>query len=350
MADTPATPDVPAASSAAPAPVTPDVSLPSARVSSATPEQRHEWQLTGKLPDETPEPSTEAASSPDKPVEQAPALSADSQPAKPPKKNAETRQKELQDAIRAEAKRLADLREARAREEGRLEALRQSGKPQDVPDSSPAPDAEPRFTFPTFEQFVETHADASYEDYIDARTDARTQFTEARSKELEARTKRETELAQTVETFRKQFADDPALVTQIAPQVREITPTSLLPKGVAPNGLSELGERFLKSPVGLPLMRHFSSHPEDLQKFTQYGPDEFYMELGVLERELKAAGEKAAAPAAPPIQHTTNAPPPPVSLGTKGADPVDPVMAAYKRGDVAEYMRLQNERDLKARR
>jgi hypothetical protein len=353
VADTtaPVSPDVTTGTS----PVTAPVSAPKVeRITDPgqmSESQRADWKLTGNIPEKS---SSLAASTPAKPAEQAASTDATnpgaSETPKPPKNNAETRKQQLQESIRADAKRHADLRLAIAREEGRLEALRQ-GKNPDVPQaSSPAPADEPRFEFPTFDQFVEQHAEASYEDYIDARTDARSKFHEQRSQDLETRTKAETELATHVETFRKQFVDDPTLATQIAPVVREIIPTSLLPRGTKANGRSELGEKFLKSPVGLPLMRHFSSHPEDLQRFDAMGPEEFYGELAILERELKTASTKAAAPAAPPTNTITNAPTPPTVLGTKPTESADPIKAALARGDFDAYRDLKNKAEIAARR
>lgn len=305
-----------------------------------------EWKKTGKLPETS---STSAASSPAEPAAQAPASPAASHPATPTK-NADTRKAQLNAEIRAEAKRLNDLREARLREEGRLQALRQPQTDVTRPVSSP----EPADTIePTRAKPSEDEIGTKYENYaafVEDLTDWKVEQREARARVTEERTTRETELTKHVESFRKHFTDDPTLASQIAPAVRELTPSSLLPRGVRPNGMSEIAERFLKSPVGLPLMRHFSNHPEDLQRFAAYGPDEFYMELGVLERELKAASAQAPAPAVPPTKHTTSAPPPPTTLGARPAEPADPIQAALRRGDFATYRDLKNKAEIAGKR
>jgi hypothetical protein len=53
---------------------------------------------------------------------------------------------------------------------------------------------------------------------------------------------------------------------------------------------------------------------------------------------------------APVKRATTAAPAPATDLGGRHTDPGDPVMAALNRGDVGEYLRLANARDIRARR
>lgn len=357
MADN-ATPDVTAESSPAVAPESAPVSTGSAKpLDSLTSEQRHEWRLTGKLPDptdsatavDTPstQPEEQAASTDAKEIEPA------SEPGVPPKKNADTRKAELKAQIQAEAKRLREIREAVAREEGRLEALKpatQTDEPRAK--SSPAP-ADAGFTFPTFDQFLDKAPNASYEDYIDARADARYAFRETQQREAVERESRTKAFTEQVETFKGRLAEaekaDPEFKGSLSPEILSLRPSSYLHAHGEPiTPQSELAERFLKSPVGPQLMRHFSTHQEDYARFTSsLPPDEFYVELGKLEGRLD--GGQTAAPASAP-NYTTKAPKPPTTLGTRPTDGGDPIVAALARRDFAAFKAHENKRELAARR
>jgi hypothetical protein len=65
---------------------------------------------------------------------------------------------------------------------------------------------------------------------------------------------------------------------------------------------------------------------------------------------IEAGLATAAAKTIPVKRTTTAAPAPATDLSSRNAEPADAIMAALARGDVGEYTRLSNARDLKARR
>jgi hypothetical protein len=105
------------------------------------------------VPPEDQAASTDASSSPA------------SEPGKPHKGNAETRVKELL-AERARE------RERAERAERRLAELEAKAQPADAKPAESSPAAAPD-TFPTYDAYLTTHPDASYEQYLDERADFR---------------------------------------------------------------------------------------------------------------------------------------------------------------------------------
>lgn len=351
MAD-PATPDVtgasstPNAESITPAPVqTGDV------LERMTPEQRTDWKLTGKLPaSESLASSAEAPAA--QPVDQAASTDASepkaaSEPAKPTK-NADTRKAQLQAEIKAELARREQIRLEIAREEGRLAALRGSDPDAKSAKSSPAAEEPVAVTRPKpSEDEIGSKYD-SYAAFVEDLTEWKVEQREFQSQHKSQRAEQETQLKARVEKFREAVAADPEFVTKVHDRVKALVPSSMLPKGQPVNGQSELAERFLKSDVGVPLMRHFSDHPEDLDRIAGLHPDDFYIELGKLEAKL-SGGVPVPVPATP-TKHVSSAPTPPTTLGNRPADAGDPMKAALARGDFAAYRDLKNKAEIAARR
>jgi hypothetical protein len=287
-----------------------------------------------------------------------------SEPGAKPRKTAEDRKRELAAEIDDGLKRRAAIREEIAREEARLQSLRnpQQEKREDTPASPPAPAAE---KFPSYDAWLEKNADGSYEDYIDERAEFRVEQRWA-AKEREAQERAEHEKrAQTVQARDTQFSErlnkaieaEPDFLEKCSPDVLELRPFEYLTreadgrlrdpqtgKFVLP-GRAAVASEVLASDVAPQLMRHFSDHPEELQKLERLHPDALYKAFGALEYRLREGAAKPA-PAAPPRKTVTDAPDPGTTLGRRPAAAADEVASAVSRGDFASYEQQANRRDL----
>jgi hypothetical protein len=95
------------------------------------------------------------------------------------------------------------------------------------------------------------------------------------------------------------------------------------------------------------LMRHFSDHPEDLQRLSRLAPRELLREMGKLEATIEKPASAPAPPAAPP-KTVTDAPAPPPTLGSRPAVPNDDAEGAVARGDFKAYEEAANRREVGA--
>lgn len=73
-------------------------------------------------------------------------------------------------------------------------------------------------------------------------------------------------------------------------------------------------------------------------------------ELNKIRDSFTGKTAAAAAAATPAKRQTTTAPSPATDLGSRTAEPGDPIMAALARGDMETYTRLQNAAEIKERR
>lgn len=279
-----------------------------------------------------------AESSPAQPVEQAASTEVNADPASEtgkPRKNAETRVQELL----AERNQLREKAERAERLERELAELRRTAPQPDVKPavSSPAT-AE---TFPSYDTYLQQHPDASYEDYIDARADFRADLRLKTAREQEVRERQQQELTKAqkerAEGFRQRIeavkAQDPAFIDSLSADVKALKPFDALLPGEQPTAFNAIAEEILSSPVAPQLMRHFTDHPEDLQRLGAMTPTQLLKEMGKLEAKYA----DSAKPAPAPLKTVTDAPAPPTQLGTKPAAPADPVEAAVNSGDVAAF-------------
>lgn len=267
-----------------------------------------------------------------------------SEPGTPRKKNAESRIQELLAERAAERLRAERL-------ERELADLRQGRSEQRPPESRPAPVApDPQDPEPKIEDF---EADpAKYPDPYTAhqralaRWEARQEIRQEKALERQ-RVEQETatkSLQQRDESFQQRIKavsdTEPDFLEKLSDAVKyEITPSRFRrPDGSIsvvdkPSALNALGDRFLESPVGPQLMRHFSDHPEEIRRFAAMPPVQFFMEIGALEKGFA----QPAATQNPPPRTVTSAPEPPRVLGSKPAEPVNETDAAIKARDMEAY-------------
>lgn len=318
----------------------------SAMLESWTSEQRDEWFKTGETPpaavaDSAPAVEPEVPASTDASAQVA---SEPTAPAKP-QKNAETRIQEL--LAERHAERVA--REQAERKAAALEA--RLSQPKTPPaGSSPAP-AKPDLS--TYDAYLQSHPDATYEAFIEARVRGAIQAELAtREQQQRAQAERETltrAQQDRAEKFRAAITDatkaDPEFISKVSPEVLSLKPLSALLPGEQATVRHAIAEELLTSPVAPQLMRHFTDHPEVLSALeASPSPAALLKAFGKLEASLSHDA------ITPPTPQITTAPNPPTTLGRKPATPVDEAEAALKRGDFSAYEKAANAAELARRK
>lgn len=286
-------------------------------------------ERSGK-PLETPPADSSSA----EPVEQVASTDASTSPTSEVgnrRRNADTRVQELLTDRARE-------RERAERAERELAQLRQPAQPSDAKPAASSPAAAPA-TFPSYDAFLATHPDTSYEEYLDQRADFRADQTYRARKAEEQQAAERAQLSRTQQERATKFqeritavtATDPDFIARISPDVLALKPFDALLPGERPSALNAIAEELLSSPLAPQLMRHFTDHPEVLQSLSTLSPRELLREMGKLEASFPDAS------AAQPPTPVTGAPAPPTVLGTKPAAPANPADAAVASGDVAAY-------------
>jgi len=327
---------------------------------------RSHWRLTGELPTDTPStdpsPTSLPDSSPAEPAEQVASTEAQVPPASEPgtpttrKSNAESRKAELKAEIDAELARRATVRAEREAEERALADL----KAERLRLSVPAPQTPPAASspasgtpFPSYDQWVA--ADPSrgttldpYIDYLDARADARATATwEAKQRDAraqdEART-REQHRTQHVEAHKARFsaavAADPEFGSRVDPRLLEAVPIELLADGQTPTAINVIAQEILLSEQGPALMALLSATPSEFDRLLKApSMDVIVRGMGRLEASVSSV--------APTAKVVSSAPPPPITVGARGAV-VDDVESAGRSGDFRAYAAAMNRREIGA--
>lgn len=319
------------ADSSAPAPVVTAADHAVASNDVASFREARRAERSGK-PLETPPADSSSA----EPAEQAASTDASSAPASEAgtnrRRNADTRVQELL-TDRARERDRAD------RAERELAQFRQPAQPStDAPPAGSSPAAAPA-AFPSYDAYLATHPDTSYEEYLDQRADFRADQTYRARKAEEQQAAERAQLSRTQQERATKFqeritavtATDPDFIARISPDVLALKPFDALLPGERPSALNAIAEELLSSPLAPQLMRHFTDHPEVLQHLGTLSPRELLREMGKLEASFPDAN------AAVPLTPVTGAPAPPTVLGTKPAAPANPADAAVASGDVAAY-------------
>jgi hypothetical protein len=247
---------------------------------------------------------------------------------------------DIQDRLR----RRAELAQEIAREEGRLEALRQPTAPkQDARQAAPSTakageDHEPQLA--DFEADPAKYPDP-YTAYVRAvgRWEARSELREqeqARS-QREATERQQAARVERVTTFQQRVAEaataDPESVESIDQRLLTLKPLSNLGPGEVPNALNALAEAFVASDNPIGLMRYFSDNPAEVVRVGKLQPDQFYQAIGRIEAGLA----KSTPAAAVQPKQKTSAPPPPTTLGQRASESGDPLENAVKRKDFTAF-------------
>ena len=306
---------------------------------------------------DTPKPSEAPATTPAEPAAHAEDQAAKgAEPAKP--KGKEKRLPQLDADIQERLKRRAEIQREIDREEGRLEALRQSREPKDVKPAASSPAQPVGDGRPKLEDF---EADpARYPDPFMAYTEALAEWKADQvytRKELERRAAEQVErehqtITEKLTTFQQRFTEamaaDPELYESIDPRIRALKPLSTLSPAERQNAnpLNALAEVFITAEDPIGLMRYFSDQPDEVLRVCRLQPDQFYQALGRIAASLPSAGTSRPAAAAPAAPARTSAPPPPTTLGSRVTESGDPLENAVNRKDFGAYQREKRRRKM----
>lgn len=285
------------------------------------------------------------------PVEQATSTDVSAEPASEPGAPSTGKGKGIEKRTQQLDTEIQDLREKlKIRAELRNELARTERPPKDdaKADSSPATVAK----FADYAEWLQQHPDATYEDYLDARTDHRWAEQERVKAERAHAEAARTQLTGRAQSFRDRLNAavqaepdffehiSPEVATQLTPLVefQQTHPNQPIPARVV------IAEEIIGSPVGPQLMRHFSDHPQELQALlgsTDYTA--IVRAIGKLEARLEAPPSSTGTP--PPVP-VTKAPPPPPSAGKRTAAVTDERRSAVERGDFDAFNRAETAREL----
>lgn len=285
---------------------------------------------------------------------------ADSSPATPEKRTDKRATENRVPDLLAER---AQLRLENERLQRELAQHRQPAPPPDARPAAPSPAKAPTITYPpelsSYDTYLAKQPDASYEDYMDARADFRTdqreQQRDASRREQDERSQVDSSIRARDQAYAERMAKvrdaDPQFLETVSEDVKRLKPFEAFERNehglrdpgtgqyVKP-GYPAIAEEILSSSDPYALMRHFSDHPQELHRMAGLHPRQLLKEMGALERSLTKS-DTPATPATPPAKTVTDAPPPPTYLGTRPAPPVNPVEAAVAADDVAAYRKAR---------
>jgi len=318
---------------------------PSDRLARMSPAETAEWRQSGTVPgteapvsahgdgdggDVVEDHSAEPPASSAAPVAVDPAASAAGKALNRQKQTAQQR--------------INDLARDKYRLEGELKSLRdslssRSAAAAEVPPVAPpsAPASRADGDAPQEEDF------ASYRDFVDARADYRIRLAQQADRAERAQQQGRQQLsdvAKAHDTRVEAFAAAHPDYLDVITQQTAVMPTPLLAEAV------------LHSELAPEIAYHLNTHLDEYRALLALAPGPLLKALGKLEARLEAAAPASAAAttAASTPQHVTRAPAPPVTLGSRPAEPADDVERAGARRDVGAYIRTMNAREAAARR
>lgn len=297
-------------------------------LSNLTDKQYADWRLTGEIP---------AEAQAEKKAEEK--VSADEKAAPAKKEKApgsmgygELRAKiaELEAKIAAgEKPKAAD--EAAAKKEAKTETRAKKPTPNDVTENG-----EPRF--------------ATYEDYVDALTDWKTDeklaaFKSEASKESEAKAK-DAEIAQVNKQIEEMWK---AKVNEARKKYADFDEFALN-KDLPVKAGSVVDAWCLDSEIGAEILYHFGKNPKELDKINAMSPFAAAREMTRLEDKLSSssAGASEVKKAIEEVK-ATRTPPPAREVGGRGTAAVDEVSKAVADDDVRGYINSANRREIASR-
>ena len=328
-------------------PSSPALETPSAPTSAPdlgamSPDERSHWRLTGEFP--SAKDSSEAASTPAEPAEQAASTDASSTPASEPgtpKKNAATRIQQL-------------LEENKLLKE-RLESAPRESRPAPAVDeraaSSPAQAAErtldaaiasPDLSRPPLEEgdFFREFPDASMAAFVDYRHGYREAMSEARRA---ADQQRESLSSSYAQRMAPAIEADPQFWSTLDPRLKETTPIALLPAGEAPTALNFAAQEILESEHPAEIMSYLSAHPQYLEVLSRMSSAHAIRAIARLDALV---GSVSSVPTKQPVgKTTTSAPAVPQTLGSKPAESADETTTSVVAGDFRRYKSAMNRRE-----
>lgn len=322
-------PIVDAAAASSPAADLPSVD-PSDTIAAMSETERHDWRMTGKLPD-AKDPTPPADSSPAEPVEQVASTDAAVEA---------TTEVAAADPIKAKTKaRIDEVLAGQARERARAERAEAHIRDLEARSHQPPPDARPAASSAAPAGLVKPDPAAfdygtSDPAYLEALTDYKVAVSVAQQREAWD------QHAQHVRAFEESTRVITAF-EQKAAQARQAHPdfdvvAMLAPTEIQPGTAADLW--VLEDEAGAEILYHLQqpAHAAERRRILAMDPRSQLKELVRLGDRLTAQ---------PPTARSTQAPPPPPTLSTR-ATPGDPVERAIRDGDTAAYNKHMNEREL----
>ena len=186
---------------------------------------------------------------------------------------------------------------------------------------------------------------ATYRDFVDARADYRIRLAQQADRAERAQQSDAQREQQTVSTF---LARTEAFKAAHPDYLSVVTDPEVL---AIANAQPYLHRAIAESDHGPAVAYYLGTHLEECRQLaTAPTQAAFDRAFGRLEARLEAATPAAAPAAASTPNHVTRAPAPPVTLGSRPAEPADDVERAGARRDVGAYIRTMNAREAAARR
>jgi len=291
---------------------------PKKSISEMSPEERHAWRKSGKVPDATAASSTATADQPaGTPAISDPASEpAPNDPDYKPKTAARIK------ALLAENQRLRDT--AAMPPASRAPAASQ---PAPVVTSLVKPDPE-KFTYGTADP-----------DYLEALTDYKVAVNEERraKDEHEAVRKRQTDDA--IADINRSWMERRTAAEAHYPDFKDVALAPFKPGYEIAVG-SVIDAWILESEHGADVLYALQKTPTEIRRINALKPLPAARELAKLEETALAARA---------VKTLSTAPDPGPSIGVRAGDPASPVQRAIKKGDAGSYIREKNREALAAR-
>jgi hypothetical protein len=250
----------------------------------------------------------------------------------PTRGNAKTRLAEVDSEVAALKARLAERDDLRRRE--------REAAPTSTPPPKPA-----GLTLPaevvSYEAYLKTHPEATLEEFIDARSDARSELKAQQQVNAERQQAQEKAQAEEVDTFTKRVNDaataDPTFIERVSPAILALKPVIALQPGEKAGPGNVIATELLKSDVPGLIMEALTENPDEFAKLMSAGhPLEIVRGLARIEARVGGS----AAPRQTFKQSQT--PAPPTTLGRRPTDTLAPTEAAIRDGDMSAFKAARN--------
>lgn len=317
-----------------------------------SPEERHEWLKTGKIPEAPeitpktaePEPAAEPKAEEKPPEaelapESAPEVKQEEPKAKS-RKTAEDRNKELAAQIQESLKTRADLR----REIDELRKERESAAPT-VAKTEPIKPV----TAPTTLEKPKPPSLDTWEGTLEEFEAARAEY----SDKLIDWKLAEKERSEQLRKDQQEFEGESRQYAERAREYLKERPDYPIAEQYARDFLGAVGNavvrQVMRSPVGPQIIFHlFENDQAEALRIAKTGdPVAVAYEIGKIEAAL--SGKRAPAASGSPVKKVSNAAPPPTELSAAKSAPGDEADAALASGDFATYKRIMNARERQRR-
>lgn len=297
-------------------------------------------------PDPQPDPAPDPDPAPSAEPKAAP-LDASGKAYTPP--NSRSKRTEKDQAFINERIRTA-VAETAARAEKAEKELAELRAKAPEPKAEPAPAAKPdKFTFPSYEKFLDTNPNAAYDEWELERLQAFGEWKDQRAEAAsEAKRQKDADDAREADFTVKSNAWIARRDAYAAAHPEFAAKTHDLLGALRAGTL--FGDAILESEVGPQMAQHLAEHPEEVERIAALSPNSALRALGKIEAIYETPTTSASASAGPAAKIKTTAPTPPTTLAARSASPADPAKAALERRDFPAWEDEENRKALAAAR